>query len=702
MTSTDRSEPDAPRAGGRRAAAGAAALAGVVLLVVYLATLAPDVTFWDAGEFIAAAKSLGIPHPPGTPLVMLLHNVWAKVLFFVPFAVATNSVSAITTAAAGAFSVALLLESLAPGERARHRWHAVAGALCAGGMSTVWMNATETEVYSVALALSVIMLWAGQRAGRRDSLRWRALTAYLMVLSVPLHLSALVAAPAAAWLASTTADGAVQWDMLTGYVGLFLLTMGLGKMSAPIAAAGVVVMALAPLAPRAAPLVRRALRRPAPEAIPNVRGRGWGTMLALAGAGAVAASAVLVMLVRARFDPGINQGNPSTWHALADVIARRQYDVPGMWPRNAPFWLQVANMFQYADWQVALALAPGVMPSVGRVLMTVLFAGLGAVGATAQWHADRRGWWALLILFLCGSLGIVVYVNFHAGPSFGYGLIPDNAVREARDRDYFYYLGFWTWGLWAGWGAVTLAERWRTRTAAGVVVAALPIALNWSVVSRRGEPGADLPRVFGEAILGSTPSHAVLIVAGDNDSYPLWYLQQVHGFRRDVTIVTSPLLNALWYQAEVKRRAALLANPAPVPEVTSAQLVARNALAQGRPLAVSVLMPASERNQLADGWSVHGLVYVATGKPVAATDGSGTIGAATVAAARAQDPTVDSTATRAWRDWVARWQRGRQAPLAIDPSDRYYLSLLSCPAQWLAAGRDPHRLASLDSLCNRR
>src|SRR3954451_21865031 len=78
----------------RAVAAGAA----LVLFTVYALTLAPDVTFWDAGEFIAAAHSLGIPHPPGTPLFVLLENTWAKILFFLPYAVATNLVSASCTA----------------------------------------------------------------------------------------------------------------------------------------------------------------------------------------------------------------------------------------------------------------------------------------------------------------------------------------------------------------------------------------------------------------------------------------------------------------------------------------------------------------------------------------------------------------------------------------------------------------------------
>ena len=70
-----------------------------VVLAVYVLTLAPTVTFWDAGEFIAAAKTLGIPHPPGTPLFVMIAHVWAMLIPAGEFALRTNLLSAVLSAA---------------------------------------------------------------------------------------------------------------------------------------------------------------------------------------------------------------------------------------------------------------------------------------------------------------------------------------------------------------------------------------------------------------------------------------------------------------------------------------------------------------------------------------------------------------------------------------------------------------------------
>jgi hypothetical protein len=367
---------------GRYSRVSAGGAAAVLLFIVYALTLAPDVTFWDAGEFIAAAHSLGIPHPPGTPLYILLVNAWGKLLFFLPYAAATNLFSAAVTAFAAGISAQLVTRATS------NRFMAFAAAVAAGGMSSVWLNATETEVYAVSLTLGISMIWAGDRAGRGNGggERWTLLTAYLIALAVPLHLSALVAAPPAIALAALAPDG-IRWRRALTLGGTLLLAMGVGRMSGWLSVVGAVVTLSAlgrvPAVQRW-PWMRSVSGKSAPQQLteaaaqpPDSRGLSIAT-LALA---LVAMSAIMFLYVRAAFDPAINQGNPDTLDALVDVVARRQYAVSPLWPRQAPAWVQLGNLGQYADLQIALATGPTVLPSVLRTLATILFLYLGYLGA---------------------------------------------------------------------------------------------------------------------------------------------------------------------------------------------------------------------------------------------------------------------------------------------------------------------------------
>jgi hypothetical protein len=652
----------------------AALIAGGGMLAVYVATLAPSVTFWDAGEFIAAARVLGIPHPPGTPLFVVLLNLWARGLAFLSFPAATNLFSAVCTA----FAVALTAWIVA---RAASSWWIGLAAITAGAMTSVWQNATETEVYAASLALSLLTLVVADVAGRTRDRRWLTLTAYLIALALPLHLSALVAAPAAIYLAARRDSGAIDWTAATMLLAAATATFGVSRISVAWCIVAVLLFAIAVVMER--------------------RSSGSvSTSLSTLAATVVAFSCVLFLLVRARHDPAINQGNPSTWFELGQVIARRQYAVAGLWPRQAPLWLQLANWFEYADWQFALSLSPSVVPTVGRVVATLLFATLGLVGMRWQRTQDRRTWAAFAILFASGSLGVLVYLNLKAGSSFAWGFVPNDAAHEARDRDYFFVLGFWVWGVWAGLGAFALASRFRLPSVTGFGLAALPVALNWSAVTRRGEPEASLPREVAAALLDSLPRNAVLFVAGDNDTYPLWYAQQVDHRRQDVTVVTLPLLAASWYADELGRRhgirasaADLVADPRASMTMATARGLARAASEAGLPVALSLTVPASDRDELKRQWMVSGVYLVSVGQESPTNSQSGSASTALA---------VDSQRTAAAVRAIDSWRKGRASKPSTDPTSEYFLHALSCPSLILEHRAKAPVQASLDSTCNLR
>jgi len=267
------------------------------------------------------------------------------------------------------------------------------------------------------------------------------------------------------------------------------------------------------------------------------------------------ASAVLFMIVRAQHDPAVNQGNPATWEALIDVVTRAQYQPASLLPRQAPFYLQIGNLLEYADWQIALGLEPGAPPSWRRTPFTVLFALFAIVGCVWHRRADRVSWRVMMLLFACATLGVILYLNMKAGPSYGHGFLPAGAKHEARERDYFFALAFVCWGLWTGAGLVRSFSIRNTRLAlAGVALAMLPAALNWRAVDRSATSRATAARDGAMRVIGAAPSRAVVIVYGDNDTYPVWYLQQVERKRPDVTVITVPLLGARWNREELARR----------------------------------------------------------------------------------------------------------------------------------------------------
>jgi hypothetical protein len=229
---------------------------------------------------------------------------------------------------------------------------------------------------------------------------------------------------------------------------------------------------------------------------------------------------------------------------------------PSVWTRLAPFHLQLANYVQYFDWQWARVLqGTQVLFSAARLPFTLLFTGLGIHGALEHFRKDRVSWWYVVTLFTTLSVALVFYLNFKYGFSIE-DPMGDVTAHEVRERDYFFIVSFSIWGLWAGMGISSLWKGWTERLGGAyrkaapiLLLAAIPLVLNWSWASRAGDYSA---RDWAYNLLMSVEPHGILFTNGDNDTFPLWYLQEVEGIRRDVTVIVTSYLNIEWYAKQLR------------------------------------------------------------------------------------------------------------------------------------------------------
>jgi hypothetical protein len=547
--------------------AGALVVLALVLLG-YVVTLAPTVTFWDAGELIAASKTLGIPHPPGTPLFVTIAHVWAKLVPIGEYAVRTNLLTALlSAAAAGCFFLVAhesirAMTSTLEAHRARllRLGGSAAAALLGAYTFTNWQNSNETEVYTLATFTIAAMSWMAhvwrRCRGTDKAPRILLLIVYLAGISIGNHLLALLAGPAIVLFMITTLRSApapdpiarrAEWAQVAVLAGVWALLIGTGLGSSGLIALG----GLCYLAAASYAFTSRA---------------ATFALLTLLVA-SIGVTPYLFMYLRAAQNPPINEAAPATFDALLAVIRRAQY--PPRTPLDDPtvahgpdnpgrtltlLGIQLADYAVYFIWQWAKSLA--VVP---QVLISLVYVALGVRGSLAQRHADRAAWWLLTGLFLVTGLGLVIYMNFKPGFGRWFDLYPAGAAHEVRERDYFFVVSFVVWGIWAGMGLVSLAYALvrrpgvkRRLAPALALLALLPVVLNWTAASRRHGPGARLAADFAYDLLNTVPPYGILFTYGDNDTFPLWWAQEVAGIRRDVTVVCLALANTDWYMRQLR------------------------------------------------------------------------------------------------------------------------------------------------------
>ena len=324
---------------------------GVWLLatIVYLSTIEPTASFWDCGEFIASAFKLEVGHPPGAPFFMLLARF--LMIFATPetAAVFANSLSALSSS----FTILFLFWSIThlakkmivdPSGEATpaERW-AVMGAGAVGALAytfsdSFWFSAVEGEVYALSSLFTALVFWAILKwenvADQPGHLRWILVIAYLMGLSIGVHLLNLLAIPAIAlvyyfkkyefsWkglgittLVAVALLGFVQEGMIKGVVNLaakfelfFVNEMGFGFNTGVLAYALFLIAFLT-------------------AAVWWTHKKGWwaantfvlGMTLVLIGY-----STFAVIVIRSAANPPMDENNPEDLFALLAYLNREQY-----------------------------------------------------------------------------------------------------------------------------------------------------------------------------------------------------------------------------------------------------------------------------------------------------------------------------------------------------------------------------------------
>ena len=646
---------------------------------VYWATLEPTASFWDCGEFIACSYKMLVPHPPGAPLFLLLGRLFSLLSFgdTSQVAVLINGLSALSSAFTVLFlfwSITLLARKLVlpaghspafgqtptAGQTARILGAGVVGALAFAFSDSFWFNAVEAEVYAMSALCTAAVVWLMLkweiRADETDSDRWLVLIAYVVGLSIGVHLLNLVAIPALgllyyfrrqtaptwwggirALLVSSLLVGIILVGVIPGLPSLaghfevfFVNTFGLPFNS------GVLVFVALLLGLLYAGF-RLSFRR---------RSRLLNTALLGLVFILIGYSSYLIVPIRSAYQPTINQNGPRDVLSFVSYLKREQYgsrpllygphvfaqpiaqqDAGPRYARRGTQYV-VAEQRQeliyrdqdklllpriYADpggpaaqrvpyYQQWVDLQEGVKPTMGQNLSFMLHyqmghmfwryflwnyvgresdvqqAGvlwptttkeglpervadskarnnflalpllLGLLGLGYQARRDSRNALVVALLFLFTGLAIIVYLN--------------QPPVEPRERDYTFTGATYAFAIWIGLGVLALAElvgkvvradtgRAAIATLLGLVVPGIMVAQGWDDHDRSGRyTSVDSAR----NLLSSCAPNAILFTNGDNDTFPLWYAQEVEGFRTDVRVAVLSYLNTDWYIQQMKNR----------------------------------------------------------------------------------------------------------------------------------------------------
>ena len=585
-------------------------LAGVIFAVtfiVYALTVQRSFSFWDCGEFIACAATMGIPHPPGTPLLIMLSRIFSMIPFVEDISYRINYLTVVSSSLTAMFGylIAVRIAGSFFGEAKYsdiNRFIVFVGGIAAGFFvafsATNWANSVEAEAYGLALALSTCIFWLALRyhehRNQPGSARLMILAMFLAVLGIGVHMTVFLVVPVCAifFILKQEAE-AKDYFMICAFAIIELLLVivfsndrggpGVFKFVSVVLGITLFVMLrdkihwgiLIAIAATSSLMISFSLYFMAlPAGVVAVLGLAavarkygwevqWKTALMILLVGFIGFSVHFMVPIRSTHNPRIDENNPSRdWRTFVNFLDRKQYGQVSMTDRMFQRRGTWSNQFGRHPHMGFWSYFEEQYGGNGGWGFVVTFFALGLLGAgVAIWKRLEIGL-PFFTLFLIGSVGLILYMNFADGTM--YNAVRHDAYLEVRNRDYFFTPAFVFFGVAMGLGVSALMYIIKQKTAAMAnqrpviylsgLLALLPgitLASNYYDCDRSEN---FLPLVYAKNILDTCKPNALLFTAGDNDTFPLWCLQEAYGYRTDVRVMCLSLLNTDWYVEQMKNR----------------------------------------------------------------------------------------------------------------------------------------------------
>ena len=580
-----------------------AAITFLISFIVYFDTMAPSVSYWDCGEFIAVSYTLGVPHPPGSPLFLLLGRIASMLPISQDIAFRVNILSPLVSALAVMFLYLIIVQFV---NHWRGRVESSTDALIVFGAGFVgaltfaftdshWFNAVEAEVYAFSTFFTAIVVWLilvwSEKADQKGHERYILIIAYMIGLATGLHLLNLLTIPFVSLIIYFRRYN-FEWQsfgilvVLTGVVFFIIhnvIIKGMPKIADAIGIASTGLLVLAVFAGMIWAIVNQ-------KQLMSVVLTSMVLVL-------VGYSTYALIFIRSNQDPGIDENDPETVEAFISYLEREQYGDVGMFPRRFKgiqpihevvgypegpgrqfssaqeseyrshqskkqwefFWdYQIRKMYnRYFLWQFAgrgASSDPGVismgannredgidLTQFGLPLAFIL----GIIGMLYHGYRDEKMAFSVMALFIMTGYAIILYLN------------QDNP--QPRERDYSYVGSFFAFSIWIGIGTAAIGE-WisnnlkNSELVKRLIVMALVLQIIFipTVMARANYHSHDRSGNFvawdySYNLLQSCGPNGIIFTNGDNDTFPLWYLQEVEKLRTDVAVVNLSLLNTPWY-----------------------------------------------------------------------------------------------------------------------------------------------------------